>query len=30
MSRSKRGLGIDYRVETELIVRKSTARRRRV
>jgi DNA-binding LacI/PurR family transcriptional regulator len=28
MSRSKRGIGVDYRIETELVVRKSTAPRR--
>jgi DNA-binding LacI/PurR family transcriptional regulator len=28
MSRSKRRMGVDYRVETELVIRKSTAPRR--
>src|SRR5262245_42753128 len=28
MSRSKRGMGVEYRIETQLVIRKSTAPRR--
>jgi len=28
MARSKRGMGVEYRIETQLVIRKSTAPRR--